>query len=688
MANKNNFENKDLLLLGVASLLWFIFRTGTKPSRIVYPCQRAALANSSMLLSISIPLSITVVFTKTKKLLSKKGMPLVLLIILASAVISNEQIWGSLQPVKAVNPYQEIELKLRPRNATAFPSSDIYVVNGHASAHISELLNLMGSHDLLFYKSSTIGVNQGPDGLIARDDVVLIKINEQWNQRGGTNTDVLKELIEAIVDHPDGFVGEIVVADNGQGYGSMNWPQSNAENHAQSTQDVVDMFLPYYKVSTYDWQPIRGERVNEYSEGDMTSGYILYDIRDPETGIYVSYPKFETESGTFISFKSGIWNGTGYEKRLKVINVPVLKSHWTYGVTASLKHYMGVQSEGYVAGVRGGLANGHNTVGTGGMGTLMVETGLPTLNIIDAIWINANPYPSGSGPETHYSRATRVNVLMASTDPVALDYWAAKHVLVQAASLIGYDDTHTLDPDNTHRSGLKEAFGVWLTLTKNAIIAGGYNATTDENRMNVYVSPEPIPPKFTLAVDSSPIEVTFTFDDISCTTPWSGTYDENTSVEIVMPEIHTANETRYYWGQWSDEVTNRSRTVTMDTNITLTAYFNGPYHELTVKSSPVTGVAFIIDGVPEVTSHTEWLVDGTYLLEMPEMYDGYVWSHWLEDGDANRTKTITLSQGTVWTGVFAPAPPWTFLFTVLVSVILITTLTVVVYVRYRKKQQT
>ena len=74
-------------------------------------------------------------------------------------------------------------------------------------------------------------------------------------------------------------------------------------------------------------------------------------------------------------------NGTGYEKRLKVINMPVLKSHVWYGVTASLKHYMGVQSEGEQVGV--GLANGHDTVGTGGMGTLMVETGLPTLNIID-----------------------------------------------------------------------------------------------------------------------------------------------------------------------------------------------------------------------------------------------------------------------------------------------------------------
>jgi len=487
MANKNRVKNKGLLLFGVASLLWFIFRTGTKPSRIVYPCQRAALANSSMLLSISIPLSITAVLTKTKKLLSKKGTTLALLVIVASVVISSEQFWGSLQLAGAVDPNQEIQLTLEPSNATAFPASDIYVANGRASAHISEIINLMGSHGLLFYKSSASGVNQGPDGLIARDDVVLIKINEQWAYRGGTNTDVLKELIQAIVDHPDGFVGEIVVADNGQFRGSMDWPQSNAEDITQSTQDVVNMFSPYYNVSTYTWRTIRGTQVDEYSEGDMTDGYILYDTADPETGIYVSYPKFRTQFGTYISFKYGIWNGTGYENLLKVVNMPVLKSHSLYGVTASLKHYMGVQSQG--EGFGGGLANGHSTVATGGMGTLMVETGLPTLDIIDAIWINANPPPaSEAGPSTPYNVATRVNVLMASTDPVALDYWAAKHVLVQAASIIGYNDTHTLDPDNTDRSGVgKEAFGVWLNLTKNEIVAGGYEVTTDENHMNVYV---------------------------------------------------------------------------------------------------------------------------------------------------------------------------------------------------------
>jgi len=493
VSKKGNSYNGRLVLFGVASLIWFIFRTGTKPSRMIYPCQRAALANSSILLGLSIPLWLTSVLTKTKKIISKKGITLIILIIIANIVLSSSQFLGNMQLAGAANPNQELYLSLDPMQASSSPASNLYVVNGRAIAHANELINLMGSNGLLFYKSNTTGENKGPNGLIANNDVILIKINEEWPYRGGTNTDILKELLQALVDHPEGFVGEIVVADNGQWQGNMNWPESNAEDHAQSTQDVVNTFSTLHNVSTFSWILIRSLRVNEYSSGDNRNGYVLNDTSDPETGIFVSYPKFQTTYGTYVSFKNGIWNGTGYEKRLKIINMPVLKTHSVYGVTASLKHYMGVQSQGEG---QAGLANGHSTVATGGMGTLMVEAGFPTLNIVDAIWVNANPPGfSGAGPGTPYNQATRVNVLMASTDPVALDYWAAKHVLMRTASLIGYTDVHSLDPTNTNRSGVSgEAFGVWLGRTENEIVAGNYTVTSAENKMSVYVKSAAPPP--------------------------------------------------------------------------------------------------------------------------------------------------------------------------------------------------
>jgi len=165
----------------------------------------------------------------------------------------------------------------------------------------------------------------------------------------------------------------------------------------------------------------------------------------------------------------------------------------------------------------------------------------------------------------------------------------------------------------------------------------------------------PPPHSHTLTIHSSPSGVTFTVDGVSRTTPWSGTYSEDSSVSLTMPEIHSVGDARYYWNQWSDGVTTRPRTVTMDTDITLTAHYTGPHYQLTVTSSPITGIQFIINGTPKTTPYTEWLLEGSYTLIMPETYNGYIWSHWLEDGDPNRIKTITLPE-TTYTAVYTEPP--------------------------------
>ncbi|TRO48668.1 DUF362 domain-containing protein, partial [Candidatus Bathyarchaeota archaeon] len=248
------------------------------------------------------------------------------------------------------------------------------------------------------------------------------------------------------------------------------------EDTSRSIQRVVDGFSGAHRVSTYLWDRITTSKVDEYFMGDDADGYVVDEGASGGSALRVSYPKFKTELGTRISFRHGVWlpDASGYDgERLKVINVPVLKAHFIYGVTACVKHYMGVVSDKLTGG------DSHRSVRRGGMGTEMAATRVPTLNVLDAIWVNADP---GGGPSSPYAQATRLNTVLASTDPVALDYWASKNVLMQAARLNGHVDLSRFDPDNAEEG----SFGSWLRLSAEELEGAGHRFTLDEGRMNVY----------------------------------------------------------------------------------------------------------------------------------------------------------------------------------------------------------
>jgi hypothetical protein len=379
---------------------------------------------------------------------------------------------------------------LTPKNANENPVSTIYAVEGANGndGSLNRLLELMDIDGLKFYKSNRKGSLQGPSGLIAKDDVVIVKVNSQWDEYGMTNTDLVKAITAAVLAHPDGFRGEVVIADNGQAQygssghgGSLDYTVNNAEDRRQSVRIVADSFKGLGLVSTYLWDTITEKEVKEYSEGDDEDGYIITEAIDPLTRVLPSYPKFKTLHGTRISFKKGIWD----QKRrvyqvglLKVLNIPVLKSHFIYGVTGAVKHYMGVPSD-KITSAKGFRT--HPTVGKGGMGTLMAETRVPTLNIVDAIHVNCKP---GTGPKTPFDGATYAGVIAACEDPVALDYWASKNILCTLGKKVHKVDVSLFDPDNK----ITGCFGDWLRLAAVELNEAGYPFTCNEEQITVKVA--------------------------------------------------------------------------------------------------------------------------------------------------------------------------------------------------------
>lgn len=473
---KDNF-----FLLGLTSLLWVAWRSGTKPSRIVYPCQQAAALNANLwVLTYFAPiLAVNDLGTRLRN--DWKTLLAVILLFSVGYIYIGDG--DDLE-----TDLTQVNIPLEQIKSSREDASKIYAVtrtNG-ADNGVDRLIDLMADNDQPFYRSSKEMVAQGPTGFIGTNDVVLIKVNSQWDECGGTNTDLVSSILRVILDHPDGWKGEIIVADNGQAQyggasrgGSLDWPTNNAQDRTQSVQDVVDMYSTHFKVSTSLWDEFTTNVVQEFAEGDSEDGFVVNTTVIPSTGTIVSYPKFTTPYGTQISFKWGVYKPEieDYDvDKLKVINVPVLKTHMIYGVTGAIKHYMGVPSDKLTAGLG---YRAHHTVGDGGMGTLMAQTRVPTLNIVDAIYINAIPK---DGPKTPYSHATETNIIAASVDPVAIDYWASKNILCKTSELQGYE-TETLDPDNTS----EREFGFWLRASMDELNPQGWGFTCNPDEITVFV---------------------------------------------------------------------------------------------------------------------------------------------------------------------------------------------------------
>lgn len=456
------------LVAGILALCWLVLRSGTKPSRLTYPCQQAAMSTAA--LTLGLPLT-----TAAAALRRRVAAPLRWPVRILAVALATVAVVGLVSSFPGSRKYSGPVLSA-PGSYRAdlfnVVSSPVKPV-GDRFLGLDNLIALMGRQGLKFYESATESLASGPGGIIDSDDLVIIKINYQWSQRGGTNVDLLSGLIRRIVDHPDGFTGEIVICENAQFVSVENFDraENNARDHARSPHDVVVDFQTLgYNISHYDWTSIREVSVGEYSDGDLTDGYIVHDY-NPEVGGYVSYPKFQTDAGTYISLRFGVWDPIGEtysREHLKFINVPVLKSHSAaYGATVAVKNYMGV-----VTNSQG--TQSHDAVATGILGALLGEIHLADLNIVDAIFINANP---NTGPATTYVGATRRKELVACRDPIAADIWSVKNILIPAFIANGFSPpwpTPSADPDDS-----TSEFREYLDNSMYQILAAGDTVTND-----------------------------------------------------------------------------------------------------------------------------------------------------------------------------------------------------------------
>lgn len=327
------------------------------------------------------------------------------------------------------------------------PIPDYTFSNRHPG--VDSLLFSLAAAGENFYKSGSGHPLAGPSGMIGADDIVLIKVNAQWKYRGCTNSDVVRGVIQRILEHPDGFTGEVVIIENGQGRGSLNCDtmsgcdggtreiHANAENERHSFSWLVTDLFQDLRVGQ---RLLDDFRTNFIGANDHTAnGY-------RKTG-HVSYPCFNTPRGNRVELKEGLWTGSGYDSsRLKWINVATMKDHKDLNVTGLLKNTYGIITTWDEA-----LA--HHDPNEAGvvMGEVFSLVRPPVLNILDHIWV-AHASLCGYPADT----TTRRDMLCAGFDPCAIDSWSARHILYPISGdpahdpdLPGYFRTYLLDARDT-----------------------------------------------------------------------------------------------------------------------------------------------------------------------------------------------------------------------------------------------
>ena len=341
--------------------------------------------------------------------------------------------------------------KSSPYERISNHSCNLYrALNGKPEINLSKVIEMMG----------------GIESIIGPYDIVVIKPNVQWWNQGAPNLSSLKAFVDLIMNRSGGFNGEVIFGENCH-RGASPWMSINSGwkrpfsrnsdlNRISNFNELSTHLKREYgnRFSTYHWIDVAAGNKRVFGPADG-AGYVYCDgsggvpllcLNNGLPGnkyraVIMTYPIFETDRGTLIDFKNGIWERGEYsEQPLRFINFEALNHHSIYcGATSAIKNYLGVAdlSGGPDPHNAGRLTEDYynfhsfpfdkwSTGPESGMlgaeiGVFMKKIRKADLNITTAEWV-------GLASRTE-APVARTRAVMACVDAVALDYHATKYVL-------------------------------------------------------------------------------------------------------------------------------------------------------------------------------------------------------------------------------------------------------------------
>jgi hypothetical protein len=368
--------------------------------------------------------------------------------VIGVGIAAKTNLFAQLSPPNQPNQISQLTQPNKPNKPNKPINSMIFrSLNGTPKDNLIKVVELMG----------------GIEKIVGQDDVVIIKPNGQWWNQGAPNLLALNALINLIMNRP-GFSGEVIIAENCH-RGPSPWRTAGWETRFERNSDLngistLNQLCQHIKgiygdrfsvchlidVSAGNKRVFSPKDGNGYVYCDGTGGVPLIPCdnglegKDRRTTIMTD-PVFKSDRGTLVDFKKGVWEKGAYTGQpIRFINFAALNHHSTYcGMTSAVKNYMGITdlSGGPDPNKNGRLTKDYynfhsfpfNEWGHGpepGMlgkeiGTFMRTIRKADLNITTAEWIGLSSRVDCPVVQTR--------AILASTDPVALDYHAAKYLL-------------------------------------------------------------------------------------------------------------------------------------------------------------------------------------------------------------------------------------------------------------------
>jgi hypothetical protein len=345
----------------------------------------------------------------------------------------------------------------------------------------------------------------GIEAVVGTDDVVLIKVAAQWWNQGMTNVAAVKRAIEQILAR-DGFRGEVIVFENvhfrlanGSGL-CRGWTHPSERNVDVAgwtkLADLIEHFgspdTPVSFVGLVDgglsllsgggWRDPEhahgtygGDGRGPVPPGEFRDGYrwdfdqafrlkrSLVDYAQTP----LTWPVFSSpHSGLVVDFKDGLFQQQGarfvpVDRPVTWINMTTANEHMDTGFTGACKSAMGVvdMSAGWMGSDP--RVQGYQSVHyfgfehamwrmAGPLADFAQRVRRPDLYLTVAEWVGVAPphgWSDADDVRLEASSAVRRKTVVAGTDPVAIDSWCIRNLLMPVGG--AHHERYDLDVESS-----------------------------------------------------------------------------------------------------------------------------------------------------------------------------------------------------------------------------------------------